>query len=190
MKVTSAIAFISSAFALSAQAASVVHVDAARDATVAYNAFLNKDGTYDAYTPKGRDRTLDTLRGTNDYRRILLGFNLPGAIRDPSRIVQCRLNIPKPKDNVHENYVLTASAASNNWEESSVDARTQLGQGRVIGASAMRNGKHRGAIDVTAACRAAQQGRFSLLVDSNQPHVVFHSRNSGKEHFSVDIAVQ
>ncbi|KAJ2079151.1 hypothetical protein H4R24_003981 [Coemansia sp. RSA 988] len=173
--------------ALARQDNTVFHVDTARDATIAYNGFRDSNGNADAYTPKGNDDTLVSFKGNRDYRRILLGYDLPREIEDTSHITKCTLNVPKPAQPVDQDYTLTAYTASSNWEESTVDAGTKIISDKIVGSESFPAGKYSGTIDITGACQAAAEGKFSLFVDTSQPLVVFNSQNSGKATFSVDI---
>ncbi|PIA13325.1 hypothetical protein COEREDRAFT_89676 [Coemansia reversa NRRL 1564] len=165
----------------------VFHADTARDATIAYNGFSDANGNPDAYTPKGNDDTLISFKGNRDYRRILLGYNLPSNIKDPSLITKCTLNVPKPVLPVDQDYTLTVYTASSNWEEDTVDAGTKIISDKIVGSGGFSAGKYSGTISITGACQAAAEGKFSMFVDTNQPLVVFNSQNSGKDTFSVDI---
>ncbi|KAJ1853752.1 hypothetical protein IW147_005647 [Coemansia sp. RSA 720] len=166
-----------------------VRISTARDATVSYNNIQNGDGTYDAYTPKGMDPLLTSIQRQGDFRRILLGFDLPPHIVDVARIRRCRLHIPDPIDRPSLDYMLTAYDASNNWEERTVTAADQVVSTRQVGNIVVRRGHNPDDMDVTQACREAQGGRFSLFLDSNFEQVVFNSRNSAKkDNFHIEVS--
>ncbi|KAJ2607141.1 hypothetical protein H4S08_004925 [Coemansia sp. RSA 1365] len=165
----------------------VFHTDTARDATIAYNRFSDANGNPDAYKPKGNDDTLISFKGNRDYRRILLGYNLPSQIKDPSLITMCTLNVPKPVLPVDQNYTLTVYTASSNWEEDTVNAGSKIISDKIVGSGSFSAEEYSSIINITGACQAAAEGKFSMFVDTNQPLVVFNSQNSGKETFSVDI---
>ncbi|KAJ1943117.1 hypothetical protein FBU59_003007 [Linderina macrospora] len=165
-----------------------VSTDVARDATVAYNGFQNSDGTFDALVPKGLKDTLVTFKGNRDYERVLLGFDMPKMIKDPSQITNCVLHVPTPKDAPTTSYTLTAFTASSNWDEATVNAQTQITSIRMLGSvSVSGNGDKPGDIDITGACQAAAEGKFSLLLDTSGPLVSFNSLQAGMDMFSVDI---
>ncbi|KAJ2354841.1 hypothetical protein IWW50_004372 [Coemansia erecta] len=185
MKVT---AYVCALISVSVAAGNRIRVSTARDATVSYNGMQNGDGTFDAYTPKGMDPTLVSIKNERDYRRILLGFDLPETVIEVERIRRCRLHVPKPVDRPSHDYMLTAYAASNNWEERTVTAADEIVSEVAVGSVAVRRGHNPDDMDVTSACLAAQSGRFSMFLDSNLEQVVFNSRNSNKkETFYLDV---
>ncbi|KAJ2909353.1 hypothetical protein GGI21_001967 [Coemansia aciculifera] len=127
---------------------SVYHLDTARDATVAYNTLKNPDGSFEALTPLGGQSTLTTFKSDDDYRRILLGFDLPQKVKDPSRITSCTLHVPVPKDAPSQDYGLTAYTASSNWEEDTVDGGTKLTSIYELSSITVKKGQDPGSIDV------------------------------------------
>ncbi|KAJ2002773.1 hypothetical protein GGI04_001541 [Coemansia thaxteri] len=192
MKLTIGFAFAALACVVAATSGvrsgtAVYHMMPARDATVSYNTFKNADGSFESLTPKGGQSTLVTFKGNRDYERILLGFNLPSQVKDPSQITKCVLNVPVPKDAPDQDYALTAYAASSNWDEDTVNAATKITSIRQLGSVNIPSGQNPGSIDVTGACQAAAEGKFSMFVDTSQPLVTFYSRDSGKPTFSLDL---
>ncbi|KAI8318105.1 hypothetical protein GQ54DRAFT_300795 [Martensiomyces pterosporus] len=165
----------------------VYSIGSARDSTVAYNAFKNSKGQYDALIPKGMEDTLVASKSDKDYERILLGFDLPDKITDPSQITNCVLHVPQPKDAPKQDYSLTAYAASSNWDEATVNADTKIMSIKQLTTTDVSKGSNPGDIDVTGACQAAAEGKFSMFVDSSGPSVSFDSIQSGKDTFSLDI---
>ncbi|KAJ1998075.1 hypothetical protein GGI06_006336 [Coemansia sp. S85] len=174
--------------ALSATAmAKVYHMNAASDATVSYSGIKNSDGSFESLTPKGNESTLTTFKGNKDYRRILLGFHVPAPVKDPSLITKCVLHVPVPKDAPDQDYSLTAYTASSNWDEASVNGATKITSTKELGSVNVPKGKSPGTIDVTGACQAAAEGKFSMFIDTNQPVVTFYSKDSGKASFTLDM---
>ncbi|KAJ2836754.1 hypothetical protein FBU31_001290 [Coemansia sp. 'formosensis'] len=183
MKITAILVALS----VTASAAKVYHLSAARDATVSYSGLKNPDGSFESLTPKGGQSTLTTFKGSNDYSRILLGFEVPAKVKDPSLITKCVLNVPVPKDAPKQDYSLTAYTASSNWDEDTVNGATKITSTKELGMVSVPKNKNPGPIDVTGACQAAAEGNFSLFVDTNQPMVTFYSRSSGKQSFTLEM---
>ncbi|KAJ2388225.1 hypothetical protein H4S02_002979 [Coemansia sp. RSA 2611] len=167
--------------------AKVYHMNAASDATVSYSGIKNSDGSFESLTPKGNESTLTTFKGNKDYRRILLGFHVPAQVKDPSLITKCVLHVPVPKDAPDQDYSLTAYTASSNWDEASVNGATKITSTKELGSVNVPKGKNPGTIDVTGACQAAAEGKFSMFIDTNQPVVTFYSKDSGKASFTLDM---
>ncbi|KAJ2744932.1 hypothetical protein GGI20_002582 [Coemansia sp. BCRC 34301] len=163
MKIAILFALASSSAQAAATARSVFHLDTARDATVSYNTFQDSNGSFEALTPKGAQSTLTSFKGDDDYRRILLGFDLPSSrVKDPSRITKCLLHVPVPKNAPAQDYSLTAYTASSNWDEDSVNGATKITSVRELSSVSVRKGQNPGSIDVTGACQAAAEGKFSI----------------------------
>ncbi|KAJ1937827.1 hypothetical protein GGF37_005049 [Kickxella alabastrina] len=170
------------------------NIKVARDATVSYNS-IKANGQFDSLTRKG---LLPTLVASNTrtepltHDRILLGFDFPTSIKLTPN-VRCDLVIPAPLEGPVVNYSLTASAAESGWEEETVNGGTRIGEVRVLNSMKVVGDKTGllGVVDITRACQAAaatKGRRFSVIVDSNSPRVVFNSKQSGKSSiFSVDI---
>ncbi|KAJ2400250.1 hypothetical protein GGI23_002153 [Coemansia sp. RSA 2559] len=129
---------------------------------------------------QGLEHTLIAHRDNHDYSRILLGFNIPNEVDDPKDILRCILRVPKPRRSPKQNYELIAYAASSNWSEASVTAASRISTSRMLGSALVQKGHSPGDIDVTEACRAAMERKFSVMLDSSGPIVVFDSRNSNK----------
>ncbi|KAJ2504833.1 hypothetical protein GGF44_003110 [Coemansia sp. RSA 1694] len=166
----------------------VYHLKTARDATVSYSTQKNSDGSFEALTPKGNQGTLTSFKGNKDYRRILLGYDLPAKVKDPSLITKCVLHVPVPKDSPGQDYSLTAYTASSNWDEDSVNGDTKITSVYELTTVNVGKGQNPGAIDVTGACQAAAEGKFSMYVDTSQPLVTFYSKESaGKPTFTLDL---
>ncbi|KAJ1938707.1 hypothetical protein EC988_007509 [Linderina pennispora] len=166
----------------------VVSTDVARDTTLAYNGFQNPDGTFDALVPKGLKDTLVTFKGNRDYERILLGFDMPSKVKDPSQITKCVLHVPTPKDAPSDSYSLTAFSASSNWDEATANAMTQITSVRQVGSVSVSDKDEKpGDIDITGACQAAAEGKFSIFLDTSGPAVTFYSHQANKDKFTVDI---
>ncbi|KAJ1894968.1 hypothetical protein LPJ81_005061 [Coemansia sp. IMI 209127] len=129
---------------------------------------------------QGLEHTLIAHRDNHDYSRILLGFNIPNEVDDPKDILRCILRVPKPRRSPKQNYELIAYAASSNWSEASVTSASRVSTSRMLGSALVQKGHSPGDIDVTEACRAAMERKFSVMLDSSGPIVVFDSRNSNK----------
>ncbi|KAJ1959091.1 hypothetical protein GGI12_004524 [Dipsacomyces acuminosporus] len=186
MKLSTALLALA-ASALASTGSTVLCVAPARDATVSYNTFQLADGRFESLVPKGKLNTLVSFKGNRDYERVLLGFDMPAAVTDPSCISKCVLRVPVPSSAPDQDYSLTAFAVNNAWEEDSVNAATKLSIIKEVGSVNIPKGTNPGDIDVTDACKTASAGKLSLFIDTSQPFVAFNSRESCKDTFKLDI---
>ncbi|KAI9504344.1 hypothetical protein GGI25_004988 [Coemansia spiralis] len=168
-------------------ATSTVRTNTAADSTISYSTAKNKDGSLSALNHRGGESTLITSGENNDHELILLGFNLPGQVKDTSLITKCILHVPAPKKSPNKDYKLAAYTASSNWEESTVNGATRITISQAAGSTNVQKGHNPSNIDATSACRAASEGKFSMFINTSGPKVEFNSRSSGKQSFYIDI---
>ncbi|KAI8320528.1 hypothetical protein GQ54DRAFT_298560 [Martensiomyces pterosporus] len=156
--------------------ASTANLRVSRDSTVSFNGIMCNNNTVPCSSiPLGLQTKLTTFKGNRDYERVLLGFDLP--TNHPSR---CILRIPRPIDAASTEYALTATITDNIWDEATVSGYNKQNAGKQIASLNVTAAKPLpGALDITAACLAAQNGKLSLFVDTSFPLVSFNSIQSG-----------
>ncbi|KAJ1661863.1 hypothetical protein IW140_006359 [Coemansia sp. RSA 1813] len=168
---------------------STIHIDRpSADATISYQMQEGQNEMVGPMIAQGLEHTLIAHRDNLDYGRILLGFNIPNKVDDPRDIMRCILRVPKPRRSPKQNYELIAYGASSNWNEATVTAASRVVTSRRLGSTMVQKDHSPGDIDVTEACREAMERKFSVMLDSSGPLVVFDSRNSNKHRrFKLEI---
>ncbi|KAJ1642646.1 hypothetical protein LPJ64_005525 [Coemansia asiatica] len=157
----------------------IKNISASKDSSVTYNTDMCGD-TACALISHGMEPTLVASSASDQASRILLGFQMPSGIKKANQIVKCELQMQRPVKDVDGKYTLFVLEASGSWSEDSVNGRTDVRPGNVIGSVDAEAGERPGPIDVTQACQdAAGQKELDLLVDSSGPEVVFPSMNTG-----------
>ncbi|KAJ2779146.1 hypothetical protein H4R18_004177 [Coemansia javaensis] len=172
MKVLAAVACLA---AVAAAAVGIGLVE--RDATVSYNGMTCGAVPCESI-PLGMESTVVSFRGNRDYRRILLGFDVP---RDPP--ASCSLMIPRPVEGA--DYKLAVVETDSNWDEATVSGATKSIDGTRIATVSAPDAS----VDITDACRRAAGKRLSLFVNTEAQGVTFNSRQSGKDDvFAIQYA--
>ncbi|KAJ1945064.1 hypothetical protein FBU59_002424 [Linderina macrospora] len=164
-------------FASLGSAVQVTDVGCSKDATVVFN-FQPCGDMPCALINHGSDNTLAASLQNDEVVRILIGFDIPVGL---NKISQCQLRLQQPVIPPGEAYTLTASEASNDWDESTVNGQSDIPTGNVLGSVDVSGSTRPDFIDVTAACKnAAMNSRsFSVWIDSSGPAVIFPSRQTG-----------
>ncbi|ORX67981.1 hypothetical protein DL89DRAFT_39477 [Linderina pennispora] len=177
MNVFTKIVFSFALFASLGNTASVTDVGCSKDATVVFNLQQCGDSPC-ALINHGTDNTLAASLQNDEVVRMLIGFDLPAGL---NKISQCQLRLQQPVSSPGGAYMLTASEASNDWDEDLVNGQSNIPTGNVLGSVDVSGSARPDFIDVTAACKyAAKNSRsFSVWIDSSGPAVIFPSRQTG-----------
>ncbi|KAI9504844.1 hypothetical protein GGI25_004182 [Coemansia spiralis] len=157
--------------------ACTVSLRVARDATVSFNGIQCNNNTVPCSSiPLGLDNTLTSFKGNRDYRRILLGFDLP-----TNAPTGCVLRIPNTQDGLPVDVAVVRT--DDTWDEQTVSGYTKRLDGSVVGSTTT------GSLDVTGACKDAVNHKLSFFVDTNKDMVTFNSVQSGSPAvFSLDYS--
>ncbi|KAI8318103.1 hypothetical protein GQ54DRAFT_314797 [Martensiomyces pterosporus] len=155
-------------------------IGATKDATIVYSTAQCGD-TPCALVNYGMDNTLTASQQNGDAVRIILGFALPDGYDDPNAITSCELQLQRPVFAPDSQYTLTATEASDNWDEATVNGLTNIPSGKTLGSVLVTGNERPNTIDVTDACKdaVANGGAFSIWVDSDGLAVTFPSMQTG-----------
>ncbi|KAJ2549902.1 hypothetical protein EV175_004265 [Coemansia sp. RSA 1933] len=158
-----------------------------RDATVSFNGMMCDNNTVEcASIPLGLEPSLTTFKGNRDYRRVLVGFDLPAE--KPS---SCILRIPPPISGASDSgYQVTVVRTDNDWEEQTVSGKTKTLDGTVVGSVKVADASSPGSLDVTSVCDGSANRRLSFFVDTDGGGLTFDSLQSEKtDIFTLDYTV-
>ncbi|KAJ1801047.1 hypothetical protein LPJ59_000606 [Coemansia sp. RSA 2399] len=161
-----------------------VNLRVSRDATVSFNGIMCQNNTVPCSSiPLGLDASLTTFKGNRDYRRVLVGFDLPTT--KPS---SCILRIPAPTSGASgSGYQLTVVRTDDVWEEATVSGYTKRLDGTSVGSVKVADASSPGSLDVTSVCDGSANRRLSFFVDTDGGMLTFDSLQSGNSDiFTLD----
>ncbi|KAJ1767066.1 hypothetical protein LPJ74_005571 [Coemansia sp. RSA 1843] len=161
-------------------ACATVNLRTSRDATVSFNGIMCQNDTVPCSSiPLGLDTSLTTFKGNRDYRRVLIGFDLP--TNKPS---SCILRIPAPTSNAsntnNSGYQLTVVRTDDVWEEPTVNGYTKRLEGTTVGSVKVADASSPGSLDVTSVCDGSASRRLSFFVDTDGGMLTFDSLQSAQ----------
>ncbi|KAI8318438.1 hypothetical protein GQ54DRAFT_300339 [Martensiomyces pterosporus] len=173
-----------SALAATTSSATSGALPVARDTSIIYNARICANNIRCASIDQGQKENLITGKDDESEVRILLGFDLPLA-----KPTKCTLVIPRILSSVKVNHTLTVSLTDNSWDELTANGFTKSNISEEVGRIYVEGSdKSAKQIDVSKACLEAKDGRLSLFVDSDNPAIMFDSRestNAAKQVFAL-----
>ncbi|PIA13309.1 hypothetical protein COEREDRAFT_83556 [Coemansia reversa NRRL 1564] len=108
--------------------------------------------------------------------RTLIKFHMPVA---NFQVESCAVQIPAFINNNSTGSIIITKAGLSDWSEDNVNVLNAPDFGTVITNVEIPAYNNLGAIDVTAACKAAIDGEFNLYFAAGNRHFEFPSRESG-----------
>ncbi|KAJ2077428.1 hypothetical protein H4R24_005136 [Coemansia sp. RSA 988] len=123
----------------------------------------------------GRNNTLVASTGVAFYQS-LIGFHMPVA---GFQVESCTVQIPALLRHDKTVNVIISHAGTEQWTEDKVNSGNSPAFGTVLTSVELPPNNNLGPIDVTQACRAANQGEFSLYFAAGTERYEFWSRDSG-----------
>lgn len=108
-------------------------------------------------------------------RRALIGFLLP-----VQQVISCSLQLPASREPIETSVDMTICLAkSSDWSENTISAENAPGQGDPFANVQNTASTNPEPVNVTPACKQAQNGQFSIYIGTIFGGLVFPSKDSG-----------
>ncbi|KAJ1823035.1 hypothetical protein LPJ56_000345 [Coemansia sp. RSA 2599] len=125
----------------------------------------------------GHDSKLKANTGGLAYISALVGFEMP---TDGSNVESCTVQIPAFSTRLQSPItVVVSNAASSDWPEDTVNGENAPALGDEIASVDVPAYNNLPAVDITPACQAAVDGKFSIYFNARFGSFEFWSKDSG-----------
>ncbi|PIA13306.1 hypothetical protein COEREDRAFT_49424 [Coemansia reversa NRRL 1564] len=124
----------------------------------------------------GHNNTLVASSGGLAFLQSLVGFNMPVAA---TQVESCTIQIPAFLTHQYPLTVIISLAAATEWNEDTVDGSNAPVAGDIITSVDVPAYNNLGAVDISAACKAAVNGEFSIYFSAGSNRYEFWSKDSG-----------